>query len=312
MLRIHQRLGAGGYPNAATLARDIEVCTKTIHRDLEFMRDRLGLPLAFVPAHNGYHYTGPVENFPALQISEGELFALLVAEKALAVYRGTAFEARLTSAFRKISAGLPDSISLHLAEWEKTVSFHTSAEPLLNLEIFDRLAKAVAARHQLQLRYRKPGRATPELRVVDPYHLGNINGDWFLFAHDHLRSSLRTFVPARILAAEPTGKTFAPPKKFSLRDRLRDSFGIHSGTDQFAVVLHFNDRVADYIREKRWHPSQRLLERPGGGVELRLQLSSLIEITRWILSWGGDCRVLAPPALAEAVHAAARKLLSPD
>ncbi|MST01208.1 MAG: DNA-binding protein, partial [Pedosphaera sp.] len=77
MLRIHQALAAGTHPNASTIAADLEVCTKTIHRDLEFMRDRLGLPLAFVAAHNGYHYTESVESFPAMQISEGELFALL-------------------------------------------------------------------------------------------------------------------------------------------------------------------------------------------------------------------------------------------
>ena len=312
MLRIHQALAAGQHPNATTLARELEVVTKTVHRDLQFMRDRLGLPLEFVAAYNGYHYTEPVESFPAMQISEGELFALLVAEKALGAYRGTVFEAPLSSAFKKISAGLPDSVSLHLAEWEKTVSFHTSTEPVVNLEIFDVLAKAVGARQQLRLRYRKPGQTQPEERIVNPYHLGNINGDWFLFAHDHLRDDLRTFVPARVLAAEPTGKTFAPPKKFSLSDRLRDSFGVYSGEGDFKVVLRFHERVADYKREKRWHPSQELAERPDGGVELRVHLSSLIEVTRWVLSWGGDCHVVAPKELAAAVRAAAQKILAPS
>ena len=50
--------------------------------------------------------------------------------------------------------------------------------------------------------------AQTEQRVVDPYHLANINGEWFLFAFDHLRKDLRTFVPARIKAIRHTGKTF--------------------------------------------------------------------------------------------------------
>ena len=45
MLRIHQALQAGGFPNASKLAREVEVSTKTIHRDIEFMRDRLNLPV---------------------------------------------------------------------------------------------------------------------------------------------------------------------------------------------------------------------------------------------------------------------------
>src|SRR5271154_4626599 len=78
MLRIHQLLQSGCFPNATTLAREIEVATKTIHRDIEFMRDRLNLPIEFDPAKNGYHYTGEVSAFPTMQITEGEIFALVV------------------------------------------------------------------------------------------------------------------------------------------------------------------------------------------------------------------------------------------
>ena len=41
MLRIHQAIQSGKFPNATTLARELEVSTKSIHRDIEFMRDRL-------------------------------------------------------------------------------------------------------------------------------------------------------------------------------------------------------------------------------------------------------------------------------
>ena len=309
MLRIHQALQAGNYPNAAKLAREIEVSDKTIYRDLEFMRDRLDLPLNFDPHRNGFYYEGEVGNFPTMQISEGELFALLVAEKALQQYRGTTFERPLVSAFKKMAAGLPDTVSLNLADWEHTISFRTSAEPILKLEIFDTLAKATAQRRQLQLTYRKPGRRETELRVVDPYHLANINGEWFLFAWCHLRRDIRTFVPARILAAEPTGKTFARPQKFSLEKRLRDSFGVQSGQGIFDVVLQFNEIAADYIREKRWHESQQLRELRDGGVELRLKLSSLAEVERWVLGWAGNARVIQPLELADSVAQAARKIL---
>jgi proteasome accessory factor B len=146
MMRIHQEIAAGKYPNATTLAGEIEVTTKTIHRDLNFMRDRLQLPLAFEAGRRGYHYTQPVSSFPTLQITEGELFALLVAEKALQQYRGTSFEQPLLSAFKKMEASLPDTISLNLADWEQTISFRHSAEPSLTLEIFDGLATATAGR----------------------------------------------------------------------------------------------------------------------------------------------------------------------
>ena len=310
MLRIHQALQAGGFPNASKLAREAEVSTKTIHRDVEFMRDRLNLPIEYDARRNGYHYTGEVSGFPTMQITEGEIFALVVAEKALQQYRGTSFEKPLLSALRKMEQALPETISLNLADIEQTISFRTRAEPILNLEIIDVLAKAVAQRQQLELHYRKPGQAA-EKRLVDAYHLANINGEWFLFAFDHARKDLRTFAPARIQSAKPTGKTFERSPKFSLEKRLRDSFGVHAGAGQFEVVIRFAPRAADYIREKKWHASQTLRDLKDGGAELRMKLSSLAEVERWVLSWGGEATVLKPKELAEAVRAAAKRILQP-
>ena len=309
MVRIHQAIQSGHFPNASTLARELEVSTKSIHRDLEFMRDRLELPLEYHPQRFGYHSTQEVSSFPTLQITEGEVFALLVAEKALQQYRGTNFEKPLLSAFKKMAAALPDTVSLHLADWDQTISFRMRAEPILNLEIFDALAQATARRQQLELTYRKPGRQQTEPRLVDPYHLANINGEWFLFAYDHARKDIRTFVPARVRAVRLTGQVFARPAAFSLERRLRDSFGVHSGQGDYDVVLRFNELVADYIREKKWHDSQQLRELKGGGIELRLRLSSLVEVERWVLSWGGNAVVVKPAELASAVRQAAEKIL---
>jgi predicted DNA-binding transcriptional regulator YafY len=309
MLRIHQAIQSGTFPNASYLASELEVSSKSIHRDLEFMRDRLQLPLEFDRRRLGYYYTEEVKSFPTLQITQGELFALIVAEKALQQYRGTSFEKPLLSAIRKMEQALPETISLNLAEVERTISFRTRTESLIDLNIFDTLAKATASRKQLEVAYRKPGQQRTEQRVIDPYHLANINGEWFLFAFDHLRKDVRTFAPGRIKAVKTTGKLFVRSQRFSLEERLRDSFGVHSAEGTFDVVIRFNQHVADYVREKRWHDSQRLKELKSGEVELHLKLSSLSEVERWVLSWGGNARVLEPKALVESVRRAARKIL---
>jgi proteasome accessory factor B len=292
------------------MARELEVSAKSIQRDLEFMRDRLNLPLEYDGSRFGYYYTEPVSSFPTLQITEGELVALLIAEKALEQYRGTNFEKPLVSALKKMAAQLPDTVSFNMAEWDQTISFRTSAEPILNLEIFDALAKATAARRQLRFNYRKPGQQKPEARIVNPYHLANINGEWFLFAFDHARNDIRTFVPARISGVEATGKTFARPPRFSLEKRLHDSFGVVSGEGEFEVVVRFDAFAAAYVREKRWHSSQTMRELKDGGVELRMKLSSLAEVQRWVLSWGGHAAVVAPRELLDSITEAAEHMLA--
>ncbi len=312
MLRIHEALERGKFPNATRLAQDLEVSTKTIIRDLTFMRDQLGLPVAYDRAHFGFFYTEKVSAFPSLQISEGEFCALVIAEKALQQYRGTNLERPLVSAMQKMTQALPDTISVSLGELTRAISFRTRAEPFVDLEVFDALAKAAAARRQLEILYRKPGQAEPEKRVIDPLHLANVNGEWYLFAFDHLRNDVRTFVPTRIKSVKRTGKSFEPPKKFSLDERLKGSFGVHSGDAEYHVVLRFAKEAADYIREKRWHDSQELKELRDGGVELSMRLSSLGEVERWVLSWAGRATVVRPPELAESVRLAAKRLLAPQ
>ena len=309
MLRIHEAIKSGMYPNCRTLAEEFEVNAKSIQRDLYFMRDRLRLPLEYHPLRYGYYYTQEVEAFPAIQISEGELLALLVAEKSMEQYRGTPFEGPLVSAFKKLTAGLPATISISLADWDKTISFRSSTESVMNLELMDVLAKATAKHRRLEIEYRKPRQLAPEKRIVDPYHLANINGEWFLFAFDHLRKDIRTFSAVRIKAARPTGESFVRPQKFSLETTLRGSFGVISGQGEHNVVIRFDSSVADYIREKRWHPSQKLRELPKGAVEIQLRLSSLAEVERWILSWGGNAVPINPPELVENVKAAAKRML---
>lgn len=308
-MKVHQAILSGEYPNALRLAAELEVSTKSIRRDLEFMRDRMGLPLAYDEKRWGYCYTEPVSAFPSMQISEGELFALLVAEKAVQQYRGSAFEKPLLSAFNKMAASLPDTISFNLAAWEQTISFRLTAEPILNLRIFNTLAAATTRRRQLEIRYRKPGASQAEQRIVDPYHLANINGEWFLFAYDHLRKDVRTFAPARVRSAKPTGKTFQRPQKFSLESLLRDSFAVRSGETTHEVVIQFDKVAADYVREKRWHASQRLKQLKNGGVELRMNVSSLPEVERWVLAWSGRAIVMKPRELVDSVKAAASQLL---
>jgi predicted DNA-binding transcriptional regulator YafY len=91
----------------------LEVCRKTVVRDIAFMRDRLDLPIEYDPGIQAYRYTQPVNAFPTVQVTEGELLAMLVARRALEQYRGTPFHRQLEIAFDKLAAGLRDRITPH-------------------------------------------------------------------------------------------------------------------------------------------------------------------------------------------------------
>jgi predicted DNA-binding transcriptional regulator YafY len=53
------------YPNINTFSADQEVCSRTLARDIEYLKERLGAPLAYCPKRRGYYYTRPWE-LPAI------------------------------------------------------------------------------------------------------------------------------------------------------------------------------------------------------------------------------------------------------
>ena len=308
MLLIHHALKKGGFPNCSTLARELEVSTKTISRDIDFMRDRMLMPIDYEPSYHGYCYTREVESLPTIDISEGELLALSVARKSLDHYKGTPFEKPLENAFNKLAASLPDTITANLDDLSETISFRQGRLSKIDESILKTATKAALEKKTLTFDYKKPGQQETESRTINPYHLTNYLGKWYLIGWDHKREAVRTFLISRFHSAVASQATFEAPKDFSADDYLWSSFGIYSRSGDHEVIIHFSKNVAEYISENVWHPTQEISALPDGGLEIRFQLGCLIEVSQWILSWGNRARVKGPKELKILVRKEAEKV----
>jgi len=301
MHRLHDLLSSEQPVNCQQLGKDFEVSYKTIQRDLDFMRDRLSLPIEYDAARYSFRYTEKVKAFPLLQVSEGEILALFVAQKVLAQYRGTPFEKTLGSAFQKLTGALKETISFDLGEWGSDYSFRVTGASAADLEVFRLLARAIVQRQEITFSYQPLRASAPETRHVHPYHLANIDNAWYLLAHDPQRGQIRTFALPRIRSPKPTGKTFDRPRGFSAEKELKGGFGVFAGTGKYPVRIRFDSFAARLVRERDWHPTQKIREVKGGEIELEMTLGALEEIERWILSWGDHARVLGPKLLIQSV-----------
>jgi proteasome accessory factor B len=310
MLHIHQRLSAGDRFTCTQLGRDLEVARKTLVRDFAFMRDRLGLPVEFDPVRNTYRYTEPVGAFPTLQISEGEVFSLLIAQKALEAYRGTPFHRQLSTSFAKLTAGLRETVSFTPSAEANAVSFKQFGIGKSDAEVFARLSQAVVRQLEVEFDYRKPGEAAGERRQVRPYHLTNRQNLWYLVAFDVGRGAMRTFALPRVADVAVAKTKFRRDEAFSPEAFFAKALGAHSGgAGNFKVVIRFGRGSADRIREREWHESQTLRDLADGGAELTLRLGALEEIERWILEWGPEAEAVQPRELRERLRETARALL---
>jgi predicted DNA-binding transcriptional regulator YafY len=305
MMRLHAALKSHHFPNCQKIAAELEVSSKTIQRDIDFMRDRLGLPIGYDSQKFGFYYTEAVTGFPSIEVSEGEITALFVAQKALAQYKGTPFERPLRSAFRKITDGLKDRVSFSWTDLEDVISFRSAGASPADLELFEIVSQAVLRSVELNFEYRTLKGSEYEPRQVRPYHLGCLENQWYLFAEDLDRAQLRTFALPRMQNVSLTTKGFRRPADFSISKILSGSFGVFSSGKKHRIRLQFDPYAARLVSERTWHESERIRSFPDGSLTLQLELGGLEEIERWVLSWGSHVRVLEPASLAQLIRNAA-------
>ena len=310
MLQIHEHLQNGARTNCRTLAATLEVSPRTIQRDIDFMRDQLGLPIDYGVAAHGFYYTREVVQFPTMKISEGELVALSVARMALTQYRGTPYEKPLRDAFEKLTAGLRDQIQFSWSgDLDESISFRAGGQGAGDLGTFEFTSQAVLRSEEVEFAYHKLGGEQAEARRVQPLHLACIDNQWYLFASDLGRGgSIRTFALTRMSGLRATGERFERPAHFSLDEHLADSFGVFSSPAAERVRLRFDAFCARLIRERDWHASQQITTAADGSLELSMQIGVSPEVERWVLGWGAHVEVLEPASLRAAIARTAERV----
>ncbi len=307
VLRIHEMVSRGNFPNCTTIARELEVNRKTIQRDLNFMRDELSLPIDYSETAHGYHYTRPVNDFPFLKTTADDLVALILARNALEPLKGSALEASLRSGFQRLQAGMSEQVTIPWSEIDQAFSVKSVGLTERDVFLFDRLAKAVLESRELHFDYRKLQDDGLSRRRLQPYHLAEIDGGWYVIGFDLERGARRTFALQRMRSVHLTAKRFVRSRDFRLEDHFAGSFGVWAGEDkgraQYPVRIVFRRFAARVVAERRWHPSQEIIELDpaGNAIEITMTLSALEDIARWVMGFGSQAEVIAPPELREMV-----------
>lgn len=296
LLFIDREIGRGTYPNYSTLAKDYEVSAKTIQRDIDYMRDQLNAPIAYSAQHRGYYYTEASFKLPAISIKESDLFAIYLAEKLLAQYEGTPIYDSLFSVFRKIEDSLPEKTMMDMGEDNARFTVFPASNTLIAPGIWEKVAEAIRLSKRIKVLYRAPG-SEPAAREIDPYHGVRFEGDWYVVGYCHLRNDIRTFSLARMESVDVLSESFQIPEDFDFTRLTGSNFGVHWSDKEYRVKVLFDKKAAGYIRERCWHTTQHIDENLDGSLILSLTVNHLLEIKRWILSWGNMAKVLDPPEL---------------
>ncbi len=179
------------------------------------------------------------------------------------------------------------------------------------LEVLETLTLAWSERRKVRIwhQHEETGRVYEYVFApyfIEPYPVGQTA---HVIGHREPPGAIRTFKIERIRRIQKLPQTYEIPEDFDPYALLADAWGIwYTDEEPVEVVLKFHPRVAQRVRETRWHRSEQVEEQADGSLLWRARVAELQEMLPWIRGWGTDVEVLAPKELRETMMGEARRM----
>jgi predicted DNA-binding transcriptional regulator YafY len=304
LLELLELLQAKPLVTGRELGQRLGVDRRTVRRDVTTLQ-RLGIPVEGERGVGGGYRLRPGYRLPPLMLTEDEATAVvlgLTAARRLALgdAHGT------DGALGKIHRVLPDTLRRRVEALEATLAFTGNAitgEPPAGETVLQ-LADAIRRGRRVRMSYRTfEGKRTR--REVSPYGLVVHAGRWYLAAHDHGRSDLRTFRVDRIRGAKMIDTSAVrAPDGFDALEHVSRSLAQVPWPWEVDVLLEL---PLDEAR-RRVPGTLAELSDEDGGTALRMRVSSLDWAASLLAGLGCAFRVRAPEELRTSVASLSERL----
>ena len=296
------------------LAERTGVTTRTIRRDLEALQ-AAGFPL-FDDQFDGKRYwkleQKAFRRLDATGFTLGELSALYFSRTLVECLAATPFQRDVSTAFDKLAGALTPGMRQFLDRLP--LVFEAKGAPARSLddraerEHIAKLLDATLHHRRAQMTYFSLSSQREKDYLIEPYRLIYSQGGLYLLAWVPEYTAFRTFAVERIRGLSLQEERFTPVDL--PEETFAHSLGVNEGPPE-RMEISFDRQIAPYVRERRWHPSQQIVEAPDGGIVVRLDVTNDWALRCWILSFGPLAKVLSPASLSnqikdETARAAAR------
>jgi proteasome accessory factor B len=290
-LRLLRVLGEhrGGL-SSQKLAERLKVSRPTVDRDLKALRDHVGIAIARKRVTGEVRHV--LEGAPlALAATPTERAALQLAYHALASLTGTSARGALGALSEQLANEATPHVRVRPPHREPI-----APNVLASLE----RAMQTGRRVRVRARVAKHG-GRPTTYHLDPLAIRSSGLDPYLDAWAVERGALRTFKIARIEEVEVLAERADEHPDVDLDALFASAVKTWQG-DETRVRVRIASEAAWSVREYPLVAGQLVFHEPDGAVIVEADVAGLVEVSRWVLSWGRHAEVLEPAALRERVR----------
>ncbi|MBN2039370.1 MAG: WYL domain-containing protein [Spirochaetes bacterium] len=268
-----------------------EVDSRTVARDIEYLRDRCDCTIEYNRKISKYTVKEPVDIF-----SPG---------RYLLFYAYVSGIAKSLSLMPLVADEISECITRILdrshSQLANAIIYRFPVVESYNTYVLDELIQSFKERVICDIVYIKPGNPE-EKRQIEPFRFINYDGQWYVLAFCHSSGAKRQFNLSRILSAVRTTAAYSSPVNDEELDNIvKSGFGImrtaFAESEPCMVMIRFSGKSAAIVAGQEWHPKQ-IIERKedanGLIVELTVPVESYEEIMRRVLFYGPEAEAVSP------------------
>ena len=293
------------------LADALDVTPRSMRRYLREMKGELDLRATADKRGGALRWRVDAQAMPRkVELRRTQAYALLAARRVFEPMRGsTLFEEidlatqRLVSIARRPGRGPNAGVADARLEERFLYLPFSPKDYRQKTEELDDLFQAVADLRPLACLYRRSTEPDYERVTIHPYAMVLYKDAIYCVGRHVQKDEIRTFLLDRMRDTELAAtERFELPADFKVDDWFQGSFGIWRGTKNIRVVVEFSAKVAEYVRSRKVHTTQKLASLPDGGVRLSMVVGELTEVVSWVLGFGDTARVVEPEDLVSRVR----------
>ena len=242
----------------------------------------------------------------SVQLSLAEVLSLHFGRTLFTFLEGTTFASDMRDAIERLQpvVGREDAERTRNLDRKFMAVAEHAKDYAADGDLLDEIVSALLYGNPADAEYAPASRGIGRTYRLEPLTLAVYRQGLYLFARDVNEDRVKTFAVERFARFSRLRRDrFAYPDDFDPRAHIQHAFGI-TGGEPVDVVATFAHEVSPYVRERRWHVSQRVEVLGNGDVRLRLRVANTAELREWLLGFGHQVRVESPPELVEAVRSA--------
>ena len=299
ILRVLQLLQSRGRWNAKSIAEELEVSTRTVHRDLTVL-ELAGVPWTHDKQDQCYRLR-PDYVFPVLNLTDDEVIGQATATAATQA-PGLDINTGAKPTSHKLAASREEIESLLTEATRFTEVLDLKlADHSKHREVIRTIQWALLERRQVTGHYVSPYEPKPVKLTLHPFRICLIKSAWYLIGKPVDGDRPQTYRAARFKSLRMLDEPAEIPDDFDLKDYFGDAWAVYRGEQTYDVELLFTADAADIVTETQWHHTQKVKRHKAGTATLTFRVDGLNEIVRWVLGWAGRVQVVQPPELRELV-----------